>query len=43
MPEEDAFIAFIEDFPGKAVMFVDSYDTVEGVRRAISAARSNPG
>ncbi len=43
MPEEDAFIAFMEDFPGKAVMLVGTYDTVEGVRRAIPAARSNPG
>jgi nicotinate phosphoribosyltransferase len=38
--EEDAFRAFMEDFPGNAVMLVDTYDTVEGVRRAISAARA---
>ncbi len=38
--EEDAFRAFMEDFPGNAVMLVDTYETVEGVRRAISAARS---
>ena len=38
--EEDAFRAFMEDFPGNAVMLVDTYDTVEGVRRAIAAARS---
>jgi nicotinate phosphoribosyltransferase len=38
--EEDAFHAFMEDFPGNAVMLVDTYDTVEGVRRAIAAARS---
>jgi nicotinate phosphoribosyltransferase len=37
--EEDAFRAFMEDFPGNAVMLVDTYDTVEGVRRAIAAAR----
>jgi nicotinate phosphoribosyltransferase len=36
--EEDAFKAFMEDFPGNAVMLVDTYDTVEGVRRAIAAA-----
>jgi nicotinate phosphoribosyltransferase len=36
--EEDAFRAFMEDFPGNAVMLVDTYDTVEGVRRAIAAA-----
>jgi hypothetical protein len=38
--EEDASIAFMEDFSGKAVMLVDTYDTVAGDRRAISAARS---
>ena len=36
--EEDAFRAFMEDFPANAVMLVDTYDTVEGVRRAIAAA-----
>jgi len=38
--EQDAFAAFMQDFPGNAVMLVDTYDTVEGVRRAIAAARS---
>ena len=38
--EEDAFRAFMEDFPGNAVMLVDTYDTVEGVRRSIAAARA---
>jgi nicotinate phosphoribosyltransferase len=38
--EEDAFRAFMEDFPGNAVMLVDTYDTIEGVRRAIAAARA---
>ncbi len=37
--EQDAFRAFLEDFPGNAVMLVDTYDTIEGVRRAIAAAR----
>ena len=37
--EQDSFAAFMEDFPGNAVMLVDTYDTVEGVRRAIAAAR----
>jgi nicotinate phosphoribosyltransferase len=37
--EQDAFRSFMEDFPGNAVMLVDTYDTVEGVRRAIAAAR----
>ena len=38
--EEDAFKAFMEDFPVNAVMLVDTYDTVKGVRRAIAAARA---
>ena len=38
--EEDAFRAFMEDFPGNAVMLVDTYDTVQGVRRAIAASES---
>ncbi|MGP0033145.1 MAG: hypothetical protein ACLP4R_00975 [Solirubrobacteraceae bacterium] len=37
--EQDAFRAFMEDFPGNAVMLVDTYDTIEGARRAIAAAR----
>lgn len=37
--EEDAFRAFMEDFPGNAVLLVDTYDTAGGVRRAIAAAR----
>ena len=40
--EEDAFRAFMEDTPENAVMLVDTYDTVAGVRHAISAARSSP-
>ena len=38
--EEEAFRAFMEDFPGNAMMLVDTYDTVEGVRRAIDAAHA---
>ncbi len=38
--EEDAFRAFMEDWPDNAVMLVDTYDTLTGVRRAISAARA---
>jgi nicotinate phosphoribosyltransferase len=38
--EETAFRTFMEDTPENAVMLVDTYDTVEGVRRAISAARA---
>jgi nicotinate phosphoribosyltransferase len=37
--EQEAFRAFMEDVPGNAVMLVDTYDTVEGVRRAIAASR----
>jgi nicotinate phosphoribosyltransferase len=38
--EQDAFRAFMEDNPHNAVLLVDTYDTVEGVRRAIAAARA---
>jgi len=38
--EEDAFRAFMQDFPGNAVMLVDTYDSREGVRHAIAAARA---
>jgi nicotinate phosphoribosyltransferase len=38
--EEGAFRAFMEDNPGNAVMLVDTYDTIEGVRHAIAAARA---
>ena len=41
--EEDAFRAFMEDFPGNAVMLVDTYDTVEGVRRGVRAPRAAGG
>jgi nicotinate phosphoribosyltransferase len=37
--EEAAFRAFLDDFPTSAVILVDTYDTLEGVRRAISASR----
>ena len=39
--EQEAFRAFMEDVPGDAVMLVDTYDTLEGVRRAIAAARES--
>jgi nicotinate phosphoribosyltransferase len=38
--EEEAFRAFMEDWPDNAVMLVDTYDTVAGVRHAIAAARA---
>jgi nicotinate phosphoribosyltransferase len=37
--EEAAFRAFMEDFPETAVLLVDTYDTLDGVRHAISASR----
>jgi nicotinate phosphoribosyltransferase len=36
--EREAFRAFLEDNPERAVLLVDTYDTVEGVRNAIAAA-----
>lgn len=33
--EREAFRAFAADHPGHSVMLVDTYDTIEGVRRAI--------
>jgi nicotinate phosphoribosyltransferase len=38
--EEEAFRSFMEDFPDNTVMLVDTYDTLDGVRRAISASRA---
>jgi nicotinate phosphoribosyltransferase len=37
--EEAAFRAFMKDFPETAVILVDTYDTLEGVRHAVSASR----
>jgi len=37
--EEEAFRSFIESFPESTVMLVDTYDTLDGVRHAIAAAR----
>jgi nicotinate phosphoribosyltransferase len=38
--EEEAFRTFMRDTPENAVMLVDTYETLEGVRRAISASRA---
>jgi nicotinate phosphoribosyltransferase len=38
--EREAFEAFMKDAPGDAVMLVDTFDTLAGVRHAIAAARS---
>ena len=37
--ERAAFRAFMEDAPENAVMLVDTFDTLAGVRHAIEAAR----
>jgi nicotinate phosphoribosyltransferase len=37
--EREAFRAFLEDNPEGSVLLVDTYDTLEGVRNAIAAAR----
>ena len=36
--EEEAFRSFMSEFPHNAVLLVDTYDTLDGVRHAISAA-----
>lgn len=38
--EEDAFAAYADAFPDDSVLLVDTYDTLEGVRRAIQVART---
>jgi nicotinate phosphoribosyltransferase len=38
--EVEAFRAFMEDTPENAVMLVDTYDTLEGVRNAIAASEA---
>jgi nicotinate phosphoribosyltransferase len=37
--EEAAFRSFMQDFPKSAVILVDTYDTLDGVRHAIAASR----
>jgi nicotinate phosphoribosyltransferase len=37
--EQEAYRAFMEDFPDNTVILVDTYDTLEGVRHAIAASR----
>jgi nicotinate phosphoribosyltransferase len=38
--EEEAFAAFLEDFPTNTTLLVDTYDTAQGVRNAIRASRA---
>jgi nicotinate phosphoribosyltransferase len=37
--ERDAFRAYAEEYPDAAVLLVDTYDTEEGIRRAIEVGR----
>jgi nicotinate phosphoribosyltransferase len=37
--EEEAFESFMRSNPGNALLLVDTYDTIEGVRRAIAVSR----
>jgi len=37
--EEEAFRAYLETFPNNGVLLVDTYDTVEGVKKAIKVAK----
>lgn len=39
--EEEAFRRFIDAFPKNSVILVDTYDTLDGVRHAIEAARAS--
>ncbi len=41
--EAEAFRAFAEDFPGRVVLLVDTYDTLRGVEKAIAIAREMAG
>jgi nicotinate phosphoribosyltransferase len=38
--EPEAFRAFVEDHPEATILLVDTYDTLDGVRNAIAAARA---
>ncbi len=40
--EREAFAAFAAAFPANAVLLIDTYDTVEGARRAAEVGRSHP-
>ncbi|MFW7415107.1 nicotinate phosphoribosyltransferase [Demequina sp. SO4-18] len=37
--EREAFRTFARDFPSSAVLLIDTYDTIEGARRAVEVAR----
>jgi len=43
-PDElSAFRAFARDFPGHCVLLIDTYDTIQGARHAITVAREMSG
>ncbi len=37
--EIDAYRTFARDFPGRSTLLIDTYDTVEGARKAVQVAR----
>jgi nicotinate phosphoribosyltransferase len=37
--EIDAFRAFVDTFPNNSVLLIDTYDTLEGARKAVAVAR----
>lgn len=37
--EEEAFRAFLKAFPQKAVLLIDTYDTVEGAKKAVKVSK----
>jgi nicotinate phosphoribosyltransferase len=40
--EEEAFAHFADVFPRNAVLLIDTYDTVEGARKAVAVGRGRP-
>ena len=40
--EQEAFAHFAEVFPRNAVLLIDTYDTVEGARKAVAVGRTHP-
>lgn len=38
--EQEAFERFLTDYPDQGVLLVDTYDTIEGIEKAIQAARN---
>src|SRR5262249_40365001 len=41
--ERDAFRAYSRAYPDRAILLVDTYDTVEGIRRAVEVGRELAG